>query len=554
MAETKGAISLSAWFEQKTREDVDKITFAEFIAQVLACNPSNSAKPEHQRASHMNVRVIEPLRRAICGVSGVITKGALERYAEKVLGSSAASFSDVLSAVESHLMSKLLEGFAAAPALDDKLRVLVQSLKVGTLEGTAAPLDDETRIVDQLRDAGDTFLVISKVPTKVLKDRFQRMGWSEADAERVSFAIYKKKRPVLPVVVVTKTKMEAAESAVEDQDTTVDISGCGLEKDQVERFAAKLETAPLAVTTLDASANTFHKNGADAVCRMSKAAANLREFSIAGNNMQAPGVIAAVKSVAAHNPKLTRLDISNNFLTTEGAQAGLVDAFSRTNAQLSWLGLAGNELGQAPGGEVCAGLIALGKLRTLVLNGNKLGAGGIAKMAPAIKSDRSLQHLYLESNDLRDDDVLQLAETLQFHPAITSLHVRGNPLIGTMGYAALAKLVKLNSGLVQLSYDEESPHKETGLASAIDFNKKKLLSIHHKMVREGGADVSAAGLSLWLRMMGMSTDVIDHLREMEVDGNSIWHVSGTLLDQSNKKLSEPAKDALFSMLQMVYHR
>jgi Ran GTPase-activating protein (RanGAP) involved in mRNA processing and transport len=533
--------------EQQQQAAARPPTLSEYIAGVLSRHPT--APKEAHRASFMNVRVIEPLRRALCGVAGIVTPEAIARYAE-------AHHIDA-DAMDKHVLAKLEEGFRNAPPLDDKLRTLVESLKRGALETEPAPLDDEERICDQLRDAGDTFLVISKVPTKVLCDRFVRMGWSASDAERVSFAIYKKKRPALPVVVVAKTKMEAAESAVDDQDTTVDISGCGLEKDDVEAFAKKLEAAPLAVTTLDASANTFHKNGANAICRMSRAARNLRELSIAGNNMQAPGVVAVVQSVAQNNPLLTRLDISNNFLTTAGAQqAGLVDAFAKTNPHLSWLGLAGNELGQGPGGDICAGLIALGKLRTLVLNGNKLGAGGIARMAAAIKADRSLQHLYIEANDMRDEDAIQLADALQFHPAITSLHLRRNPLIGPLGFTALAKLVKINSGLVQLSYDDNAHSQQTALAMSLDFNKKRLVSIHHKMVRDGGKDVSAEGVALWLRLMGMSAELADLLKAERVDGTAVWGVSETLLlatdgAAAKARLTQRHTKEFFDMLSMI---
>lgn len=476
----------------------------------------------------MTKRVVTPLSRAICGSSGLVTPQILADYCGHI-GVSADS--DLLLA---HIIDKLEAGFKSTPALDEKLQNLINSINPSELE-------NKERICDQLRDAGDTFLVISKVPTQELFNRFTKeMGWSASDADKVSFSIYKKKRPQLPVVVVTKTKMEVAASAVDDQDVAIDISGCGLEQDDIERFATKLASAPLAVTSLDASANTFHRRGADSIIKMCSAATNLRELSIAGNNIQAPGAAAVVRSVAASNKELVRLDLSNNFLTTEGAQQeGLVAAIKQTNPHLCWLGLAGNELCQGPGGEIVSGLVQLGKLRTIVLNCNKLGNGGVSKMVGAIRNDRCLQHLFLDANDLRDDDVVALTEALYQHPTLTSLSLRRNPLISALGFTALAKLVKLNPGLVQVSYDDGvTTSQQTALAQNLENNKKRMMDIHHKMVADGGREVTNEGLCLWLRMTIGNADLVEHFSQTRhVRGSDVWFVAGASLEK-NKKLSQ----------------
>lgn len=535
-------------------------TFLNLTIQNTELSKSASAEvlDAARRGATMRNRVVTPLSRSIAGAGGKVTPQMVANYATQHLNVTADA--DVLP----HILDTLVQGFKSTPPLEEKLQSLIDSI-------AADDLDSKTRIYDQLRDAGDTFLVISKVPTKELYNRFIKMGWTPKDADKISFSIYKKKRPHLPVVVVTKTKMEVANGAVDDQDPVIDISGCGLEKSDVERFATKLASAPLAVTSLDASANTFHRGGADSIIKMCTAAKNLRELSIAGNNIQAPGVVAVVRAVAQSNSELVRLDISNNFLTTEGAQQeGLVDAVKATNPHLCWLGLAGNELCQGPGGEIVSGLIELGKFKTIVLNCNKLGNGGIAKMVSAIKRDRVLQHLFLDANDLRDDDVAALSEALHNHPTITSISLKRNPLISALGFTALSKLVKVNPGLVQIVYDDDDDAlnavSQTTMVQSLDSNKKAMVSIHHKMVAEGGRGVATDGVCLWMRMCFGNAALVEHFRNATivgvvnadgenqastVTGESVWGVSGASLQQNSKLSERFIQKEYFPMMEML---
>ena len=121
------------------------------------------------------------------------------------------------------------------------------------------------------------------------------------------------------------------------------------------------------------------------------------------------GLVKALHSDGTHGTRLTRLDLSENMISSSGAIA-LADA-----------------------------LLSNRTLERLDLSSNKIDCSSAAALAEALQSNRTLTHLDLRRNKIGDLGAKTFAENLQDNDALSFLDLRKNP-IGELGVQNLAQV------------------------------------------------------------------------------------------------------------------
>lgn len=151
-----------------------------------------------------------------------------------------------------------------------------------------------------------------------------------------------------------------------------------------------------------------------------------------------------LRVVSLFTAAFTTLDLSDNLLLAEGAQA-IADALV-SGSILTKLNLSDNELGPEGGRAIAEALKhQQSVLTSLSLFNNSIGQGGAEALADALQSNIVLTSLDLGANQLDAQAGKQLAEALLVNTSLRLLNLDRNCL-GAEGASAIAELIKSGQG------------------------------------------------------------------------------------------------------------
>ena len=210
------------------------------------------------------------------------------------------------------------------------------------------------------------------------------------------------------------------------------------------------------------------------------------------------------------NTNLTKLDLSNNYISDQGA-AGLAEALKQ-NTGLARLDLASNKIYDDGAAVLAEALKQNTSLTRLYLANNMIRGHGTARLAEALKGNTNLRRLNLSKNQISDQDAAGLAEALKQNGSLTRLDLAGNT-IHDDGAAGLAEALKHNTSLTQLDLGDNSISDQgaAGLAEAL----KQSTSLTRLHLSENSiSDQGAAGLAEALKQSTSLTRL--HLSENSI--------------------------------------
>ena len=128
--------------------------------------------------------------------------------------------------------------------------------------------------------------------------------------------------------------------------------------------------------------------------------------------------------IRSNNTSITSIDLANNFIGVEGAEA--IAKALESNTSITSIDLANNFIGDA-GAEA----IANTSLTSISLVGNNIGDAGAKAIATALESNTSLTHINLWNNHIRYAGAEAIAKTLKVNTSITSIILSRNVLNDT---------------------------------------------------------------------------------------------------------------------------
>ncbi|EGD78224.1 hypothetical protein PTSG_12865 [Salpingoeca rosetta] len=167
------------------------------------------------------------------------------------------------------------------------------------------------------------------------------------------------------------------------------------------------------------------------------------------------------------NTTVTRLDLSSNHISPEGA-AALAQGLKH-NKTIARLNLHWNSLGDV-------GAVALADALThntaVTTACTSIGLEGTVALAEMLKHNTTITALFLSDNSIGDEGVVALSEMLKHNMTITYL-VLGNNSIGDLGAKALAEMLKHNTTIMEiLVYTNSiSPVGGAALGAVMDQNR-----------------------------------------------------------------------------------
>ncbi|CAJ1387592.1 unnamed protein product [Effrenium voratum] len=126
------------------------------------------------------------------------------------------------------------------------------------------------------------------------------------------------------------------------------------------------------------------------------------------------------------NPKITKVDLSCNEITADGAQA-LGDALAQNNSVTS-LDLRGNCIGNVGAKALGDALAQNNSVTSLDLAVNELGDEGAKALAAALEINSAVTEIDLRNNRIRDEGAKALEEALKKNSTVTSLDLSHNNL------------------------------------------------------------------------------------------------------------------------------
>lgn len=184
---------------------------------------------------------------------------------------------------------------------------------------------------------------------------------------------------------------------------------------------------------LDLTQNKLEDRGAHAIATVldphTAGRCRLETLNLCNNKIYYKGAYHLADAFVKHgNTTLKVLDLSNNFIEAEGAQAfGVVLRFSYTLLELN---LSRNNIGSAGVELIAQGLRdnADSKLQRLDISWNGIKDDGAAMLAAMLKSNSALVNLNLEANFLCDAGIQHLAEALLFNMTLEELNLTGNQM------------------------------------------------------------------------------------------------------------------------------
>ena len=167
----------------------------------------------------------------------------------------------------------------------------------------------------------------------------------------------------------------------------------------------------------------------------------------------AKGAASFADALKAKSCPLRVLNLRDNMIPASGAVA--LAAALRHNTNLQELDLSANpELGHEGAVALSGALVHNTTLLSLNLGGCSLGDDGCMALAQSLRSFGGLRHLSLYSNSISDAGVTELASAAAANCGVLrSLELRGNPLVGAQGVAALTAAACANPALTRIELD-----------------------------------------------------------------------------------------------------
>ena len=181
---------------------------------------------------------------------------------------------------------------------------------------------------------------------------------------------------------------------------------------------------------LDLTQNSLEDRGAHAMAEnLSSRNCRLESLNLCQNKIRYKGAYHLADAfVQAKNTSLKRLDLSNNFIGQEGAEAfGVVLRFSYTLYELN---LSRNNIGDEGVEVIARGLRenADTQLRRLDLSWNGIKDDGARNLSYMLRDNSVLAYLNLKSNFICDPGVKALALSLPYSMVLEELDLTGNQM------------------------------------------------------------------------------------------------------------------------------
>eukprot|EP00941_MAST-03F_sp_MAST-3F-sp1_P002642 g2642.t1 len=210
------------------------------------------------------------------------------------------------------------------------------------------------------------------------------------------------------------------------------------------------------LSCLDISFQHIGPDGAEKLASALSENSSLRILNAAYNNLGPRGIFHLSKALQKHEG-LQEFCIYGNAIESAGGE--FIADLLRKNSSILCLDLGYNELSSSGVSKLAATLSEHNfTLEDLRLHKNDLGDSGAFFLAEPLKSEAcSLTSLDLSHNEISSAGAKEICKALMSNVKLKSLHLAlGNPSIGPQGAASLAKLMKKNRYLEQVSCDFQS--------------------------------------------------------------------------------------------------
>lgn len=203
----------------------------------------------------------------------------------------------------------------------------------------------------------------------------------------------------------------------------------------------------------------------------------LQELNVALNSVSGAGAAQLAGAIVQnHNRILRRLDISDNRLGVEGAEAfRFVLQYSHT---LEWLSLYGNHI-ESGVVELLQGIQESdgSNLQYLDLSWNSLKDEAGVKLAEILRGNSVLKHLNLAGNGIGSKGIVALAHALPADLALQELNIVGNQAEDDSAVALAQVICRPSCRLKTLKYDQNNKMSTIGirrLESAFEYRENLL--------------------------------------------------------------------------------
>ncbi|XP_076448111.1 uncharacterized protein LOC143284882 isoform X2 [Babylonia areolata] len=244
-------------------------------------------------------------------------------------------------------------------------------------------------------------------------------------------------------------------------------------------------------------------------------------MDLSDNYLQSGGAVY-MAAMLKDNAFLVSLDLSNNFIGSHGcvALAEMLDV----NTTLKSLNLAGNQLTDGDMHHFIEPLKNNLSLTCLNLSHNNLGSMAGVHLAAVLSVNDGISDLDLSWNSIRREGAVALANALKVNTVVETLDLSWNGLAED-GCAALQQSLPANTSLKVLDLTNNRMDVKAGLKLAAglknNFGLETLIVNQNHIGDEGieallgAADVHRSLRFLSLEELGLSTQNVQHIQELE---------------------------------------
>lgn len=230
-----------------------------------------------------------------------------------------------------------------------------------------------------------------------------------------------------------------------------------------------------ALQVLKLEENLLGNEGCEAIVEALKENTTLTDLTLQRNEIGDKGIKVVAKILLDHNISLSRLDLQENAITDEGAdalcrslernttlaeinlRANLLTAAMSTsltsmlqvNTRLTDLNLRRNALKDEGCSLLAKALEQNSTIKRLFLSSNLIGCTGCATLGESLEKNTALEDLYLEINNIEDTGCIRFAEALEKNSTLKKVDLQMNNF-GGLAYQRLSQAVERNLTLCQL--------------------------------------------------------------------------------------------------------
>eukprot|EP00873_Tetraselmis_striata_P004342 jgi/Tetstr1/424606/TSEL_015128.t1 len=307
---------------------------------------------------------------------------------------------------------------------------------------------------------------------------------------------------------------------------TLELSGNVIDYEGAVALAEALADNE-ALHTLGLSDNYLGALGAGVLANALKTNKTLSKLFLKSNDLGDEGIKAVCEALAEGGAAITHLDIGNNGITAEGAEA--LATYLTGNKNIVELKVYMNDIGNGGMYKVAEAVKTCPKLEHFDISGNNFGEEGMAVLAAALKGKGTLKHLDVSYNPIGHKGATSLVDVAKYDlPAVEILKLGWCTIGGVDGAVALSDLIMYNTSMQTLDLrgnnlgDNGAIHLARGFRQHQNENFEEL-DLGYNEIKDDGACALAQALK---------ANAMGSVRELKLSSNYITRLGQVALSEA----------------------